>query len=62
MIQDLISRLGIGQQLNEIDTIAGTRSERANDKIEVFTGKSCPTVRLNHRDKLYSITCAELEV
>ena len=52
MVQNLVPRLDIGQQLDEADLVSRASCERTNNKIEVFPGKSCPTVRLNHRDQV----------
>jgi hypothetical protein len=54
MIENFISRLEISKQPYQADLLPRTPRERANDEIEIFPGKSCPTVRLNHRDHLHS--------
>jgi hypothetical protein len=59
MVQNLISGLDVCQQLDQTDLVSGAFRECTNDKIEVFPGKSCPTVRLNHRVYLHSIIRAE---
>ena len=58
MIQNLISGLDVRQQLDETNLVSRAFRECANDKIEVFPGKSCPTIRLNHRVYLHSISRA----
>src|SRR5580692_3140309 len=60
MIQNLISGLDVGQQFDEANPVSRAFRECANDKIEIFPGKSCPTVRLNHRFSLHSIIRATL--
>jgi hypothetical protein len=54
VIENFIPGLEVGKQLNQADLLARAFRKRANDKIEIFPGKSCPTVRLNHRNYLHS--------
>src|ERR1700722_18256058 len=55
MIQNLVPGLHIRQQLDQTHPVSRAFRECPNDKIEIFPGKSCPTVRLNHRVYLHSI-------
>jgi hypothetical protein len=55
MVQNLISGLDVAQQFDEANLVSRAFRERTNDKIEVFPGKSCPTVGLNHRVYWHSI-------
>ena len=61
MVQNLVPGFSVGKKINQTYCIGLVSRESADDKVEIFSGKACPTVRLNHRLFINSTTRARNE-
>src|SRR5215831_2918175 len=56
MVQNLVPGLSVGKKINQTYCLGLVSREGADNKVEIFSGKACPTVRLNHRLFINSTT------
>src|SRR6185312_13192721 len=54
MIEHVIARIAVGEQINERDVIFLRTRQRTHDEIEIRCGKPRPTIRPDHRESIMS--------
>ena len=58
IIENRIAGFGIGQEVDERDTIGLRPGQSADDKVEIGRRKAFPTIRPDHRELIMSISDA----
>ena len=54
MIEHIIARIAVGEEIDERDVIFLRTRQRAHDEIEIRCGKPRPTIRPDHRGYIMS--------
>ncbi len=59
MIEDIVARLRVTEQIDERDVIFSRTCQRAHHEVEIGCGKAGPTIRPDHRELIMSNGCAK---
>jgi hypothetical protein len=58
VIENGIARLCVAQEINQRDVIGLRTRQRSHDKVEISRREARPTIRLDHRERIMSISNA----